>query len=100
MIADVTSSGAGSAPDPNYQVAVRLARAAGIRVLGYADTNYSRRPAWEDRADIRHYPEWSGINNIFLDQASSDVSKLPYYIALSSDVHDRTAASLAERIQG
>ncbi len=94
MIADVTSSGAGSAPDPNYQVAVRLARAAGIRVLGYADTNYSRRPAWEVRADIRHYQEWYGIINIFLDQVSSDDSKLPYYSALASYVHGRTPGSM------
>ena len=92
MILDITSSGAGGRPDRNYQAAVRRAEAAGITVLGYASTDYARRPAASVRADIRHYKSWYDVSDIFLDEVSSDSGELSYYRGLAGYVHRRPGA--------
>ena len=86
MIMDVTSSGAGPAPDRNYQAVTRRARAAGIMLAGYADTDYGRRPIAAVEADIRHYKSWYGVSDIFLDRVSSSPSALAYYRKLSAGI--------------
>ena len=55
MILDVTSSGAGSSPDRNYQAAVKRAQRAGITIMGYSRRDYTRRPAAAVEADVSHY---------------------------------------------
>jgi hypothetical protein len=87
MILDITSSGAGSSPDRNYQATVKRAQAAGIKILGYSNTDYTRRPAAAVQADVRHYRSWYGVTGIFLDEVSSDRSGLPYYRRLAGYVH-------------
>ncbi len=93
MILDVTSSGAGSRPDRRYQATVGRAEAAGITILGYANTDYARRPAAAVQADIRHYESWYHVRDIFLDQVSSDRGSLAYYRRLGDYVH-RSAGSM------
>ena len=87
MILDVTSSGAGSSPDRNYQETVKRAQAAGIKVLGYSNTDYTRRPAAAIDLDVRHYRSWYGVTDIFLDEVSSDRDAVPYYRQLASYIH-------------
>jgi hypothetical protein len=94
MIMDVTSTGAGSAPDQSYQAAVRRARASGIAVLGYAATDYARRPAAAVEADVRHYLAWYQVRGIFLDQAASGGSELAYYQRLTSYIRDGDPGAL------
>lgn len=94
MILDVTSSGAGSSPDRNYQAAVRRARAAGIRIMGYSNTNYTRRPATAVEADVQHYKAWYGVTGIFLDEVSSDGGGVPYYRRLASYIHGVNPGSM------
>jgi hypothetical protein len=94
MIVDITSSGAGSAPDPNYQAAAQQAQAAGIKVLGYAATDYARRPAAAVEADIRNYRAWYHVTDIFLDEAATGSSKIPYYRRLTDYIKDAAPASL------
>jgi hypothetical protein len=83
MILDITSTGAGSAPNQAYQQAVGRAQAAGITVLGYASTDYARRPAAAFEADIRHYRAWYHVTGFFLDQAATGSSRIPYYRRLT-----------------
>jgi Spherulation-specific family 4 len=83
MILDITSSGAGSAPDRAYAQAVLRARAAGIQVLGYASTDYGRRPATAVEAEVRHYRAWYHVSGMFLDQAAAGTGKLAYYRRLT-----------------
>ena len=83
MILDITSSGAGSAPDRAYAAAVARAQAAGIKVLGYTSTGYARRPAGAVEADIRHYRAWYHVNGIFLDQAAAGGGEFSYYQKLT-----------------
>jgi Spherulation-specific family 4 len=87
MILDITSSGAGGSPDRNYQATVKRAQAAGIKVLGYSNTDYTRRPAASVETDVRHYRSWYDVTGIFLDEVSSDRAGLPYYRQLAGYVH-------------
>jgi hypothetical protein len=94
MIFDITSSGAGSAPDRNYQTAVRRARAAGITLAGYANTSYAQRPAAAVETDVLHYKSWYGVTDIFLDEVSSGIGGLSYYRQLSDYIHGTNPGSL------
>ncbi|HEY6786527.1 MAG TPA: spherulation-specific family 4 protein [Trebonia sp.] len=94
MIMDMTSSGAGTAPDRNYQAVARRARAAGITLAGYSDTDYGRRPAAAVEADVLHYKSWYGVSDIFLDRASSSAGDLAYYRELSAYIHRAIPGSL------
>jgi hypothetical protein len=84
MILDITSTGAGSAPEPGFLAVVKRAQAAGIRVLGYASTDYGQRPAAAVEADVRHYRAWYGVTDTFLDVAATGAAQLGYYRALVS----------------
>ena len=93
MIMDMTSSGAGTAPDQNYQAVARRARAAGITLAGYSDTDYGRRPAAAVEADARHYRSWYGVSDIFLDRVSGTTGDLAYYRQLSAYIHEAIPGS-------
>ena len=94
MLIDITSSGAGDSPDPNYQATVRRARAAGITLAGYSATDYGRRPAAAVETDVRHYKSWYGVTDIFLDEVSGNDSGLAYYQQLSDYIHNTNPGSL------
>ena len=83
MILDITTSGAGSAPEPAFQTAVKKAQAAGVTVLGYANTSFGARPATAVEQDVRHYKAWYGVTSILLDQAATGAGKLGYYRRLA-----------------
>src|SRR5260370_41475032 len=55
IILDITSTGAGSAPEPGFLAVVKQAQAAGTRSLGYATTDYGHRPAAAAERDVRNY---------------------------------------------
>jgi hypothetical protein len=80
------SNGPGAEATPGYRAAVRTARRAGARVLGYVHTTYGARPAADVAADIDRYRSWYGVDGIFLDEASPDVAHVGYYAALARDV--------------
>jgi hypothetical protein len=82
-----TGVGAGNAPDPAFQAAVRHAQAAGTAVLGYSSTNSGLRPIAQIEADVRNYKAWYGVTDIFLDSVNGIASELPYYEQLASYIH-------------
>lgn len=94
MIMDITSSGAGSSPDRNYQTAIKRAQAAGIRILGYSDTNYTHRPATAVETDVENYKSWYGVTNIFLDGVSSSSNRIAYYRHLADYIHGVNPGSM------
>lgn len=94
MILDITSSGAGSSPDRNYQAAVKRAQAAGIRIIGYSNTSYTQRPATAVETDVRDYKAWYGVTDIFLDEVSSDSTSIPYYRQLTDYIHSANPGSM------
>ena len=93
MILDVTSSGAGSAPNRNYQAAVKRAQGAGITIMGYSSTDYTRRPAAAVEADVTRYRSWYHVSDIFLDEVSSDGGAAAYYQRLASYIHNANPGS-------
>jgi hypothetical protein len=78
------ASGPGERPDPAFaEVADRLRR-AGVRVLGYTDTAYARRPQADVVRDLTRYRDWYDTNGAFLDQVPSGERDLPHYQALAA----------------
>jgi hypothetical protein len=78
------ASGPGERPDPAFaEVAARL-RAMNTRVLGYADTDYGRRPHADVVRDLARHRDWYGTDGVFLDQAAAGREEFPYYQRLAT----------------
>ncbi|MFJ3902101.1 spherulation-specific family 4 protein [Streptomyces sp. NPDC090025] len=77
------ASGAGHAADPAFTAVAARLRAAGTRVLGYADTDYGRRPHAEVVADLVRHRDWYGADGAFLDQVPTAPEALPHYRRLT-----------------
>lgn len=85
------ASGPGDAPDEAFaEVAARL-RAAGVRVLGYADTDYARRPPADVARDLARHRDWYGTDGAFLDQVTSGPEGFAYYRRLATAVRGTLA---------
>ena len=77
------ASGPGDAPDPAFGPVLARLREAGVRLIGYADTNYGQRP-WRDAlADIRRYLDWYQVAGVMFDRVSADLSDLRRYALLA-----------------
>ncbi|WP_328507414.1 spherulation-specific family 4 protein [Streptomyces sp. NBC_00391] len=73
-------------PDPAFiQVAGRL-RAAGVRLRGYTDTGYGRRPVRDVVRELTRYHAWYGTHGMFLDQAAAELGEFDYYRRLAAAV--------------
>jgi hypothetical protein len=83
MILDITTTGAGTVPDPGLQAEARRAEAAKIKVIGYISTDYGQRPAAQVEADVRNYKAWYGVSGIFLDLTAEGPEQLGYYRGLA-----------------
>jgi hypothetical protein len=80
-------SGPGNGPpDENYQAAMRELRDAGVPMLGYVYTRYGERPLPEVLGDIDLYRQHFELAGIFVDEAASAASALPYYRALQQRI--------------
>lgn len=78
------ASGPGERPDPAFaEVAERL-RAADVRVLGYADTDYGRRPMTDVVRELSRHRAWYGTDGAFLDQVASGEAEFTYYRRLAT----------------
>ena len=73
------SSGPGPGRRESCAVLAGRLRRAGIRRIGYVNTDYGTRP----RSDVRHecaaFRDWYDVDGVFLDQVSSDVAGLDAY---------------------
>ncbi|MEV0635763.1 spherulation-specific family 4 protein [Streptomyces sp. NPDC050619] len=77
------ASGPGDRPDRAFaEVAARL-RAAGVRVLGYADTDYGRRPHTQVVRDLARHRHWYGTDGAFLDQVTAGAEDFTHYQRLA-----------------
>jgi hypothetical protein len=74
-------SGPGELLDPAYPAVIERLRDARIRMVGYVDTDYGRRPVQDVVADARTWVLRYGVHGVFLDQASGDLEQLEYYAA-------------------
>ncbi|WNB86348.1 spherulation-specific family 4 protein [Cellulomonas sp. ATA003] len=72
-------NGAGAEPDPSYKAIVDALIAAGVRIIGYVDTDYGRRPIPEIAQEVAAYHRRYGIEGVFMDQVSPGLEKLEHY---------------------
>ena len=81
------ASGPGTEAIPDYTAVVSRAKAAGVQVIGYVNTEHGKRPRPEIEADIdrwvRFYP---AIQGIFFDAQASGVEHVDLYAALHASV--------------
>jgi Spherulation-specific family 4 len=77
------ASGPGDAPDPAFRAAIAPLQAAGVAVVGYADTDYGRRPARAALADLGRYRQWYGVDGVLFDQVSTGPDELRHYARLA-----------------
>ncbi|KPI13141.1 Spherulation-specific family 4 [Actinobacteria bacterium OK074] len=78
------ASGPGGCPDPAFAAVAARLRAADVRVLGYADTDYGRRPTAAVLRDLARYRDWYATDGTFLDQVAAGREDLPYYRRLAT----------------
>jgi len=79
------ASGPGKQVDPNYIAAIKLARDAGVTVIGYVSTSYAKRPLKDVQADVERWKDlYPRVNGIFLDEQASGKESVPYYSALAT----------------
>ncbi|MER7176278.1 spherulation-specific family 4 protein [Streptomyces mesophilus] len=83
------ADGPGDTREPSFAAAARDLRAAGVRLFGYADTDYGRRPRREVIADLERHRDWYGTEGCFLDQAAADASCLRHYRRLARTARAR-----------
>ncbi|WP_351236745.1 spherulation-specific family 4 protein [Streptomyces sp. NPDC002133] len=77
------ASGPGDSADPAFAAVAAELRAAGVRVLGYTDTAYGRRPHADVVRDLLRHRDWYGADGAFLDQAVSGPEGLAHYRRLA-----------------
>lgn len=76
-------SGVGVRRQRDFAEAVRAARGAGSRVIGYVSTAYGKRDQAAVIAEAERYRRWYRVDGIFLDETSHHARDLAYYRALS-----------------
>ncbi|MEV6399729.1 spherulation-specific family 4 protein [Streptomyces sp. NPDC051907] len=87
--------GPGTAPDPAFSAVVRDLRTAGVRVLGYVDTDYGRRAQRAVALDFERHRDWYATDGFFLDQAAPDAAGLRHYRRLARAARAHGGRTLA-----
>ncbi len=80
------ASGPGDRPDPEFAAVAGRLRAADVRVLGYVDTAYGRRPPGDVRRELARHRDWFGTDGVFLDQVAAAEAEFGYYRRLATAV--------------
>ncbi|MER6396904.1 MULTISPECIES: spherulation-specific family 4 protein [unclassified Kitasatospora] len=78
------ADGPGAVPDNVFAEAADELRKAGLPLLGYADTDYGRRPHAAVVDDILTYRQRHGITGVYLDQVATHPGALAHYRRLAT----------------
>lgn len=78
------ADGPGDIPDNVFAEAADELRKAGLPLLGYADTDYGRRPHAAVVDDILTYRQRHGITGVYLDQVATHPGALAHYRRLAT----------------
>jgi Spherulation-specific family 4 len=84
VIANV-ENGPGKTFNPTYLEYIKKAQKAGIDVLGYVFTSYSKRPQATVQAEMLEWYDFYHTDGIFLDEMAVD--NAPYYEAATAYAH-------------
>jgi hypothetical protein len=89
------SSGPGADSDPEYAAAIAKAAGRGIKLLGYVDTGYGRRPAAAVKDDIDTWLGlYSRIGGFFLDRQSPEARHAGYFADIATYARGRLRGAL------
>jgi Spherulation-specific family 4 len=66
-------------PNTDYQQGIKDLHQAGIKIVGYVPSNYSKRDLQAVQADIDLYIKYFQVDGIFIDEAASSMEKANYY---------------------
>jgi hypothetical protein len=80
------NSGVGTSFSQAFLDRTEAAQAAGIKVLGYVDTNYAARASSDVESEIDQYFSWYEVDGIYLDRTSSSCFDASYYGSLRAYV--------------
>lgn len=84
------ASGPGARLDPSYTAVIKLAKDAGVTVIGYVSTRYGKRPEAEVRADLDRWLQfYPTIDGFFFDEQASGKDGVPYYEAIAKYVQSK-----------
>ena len=72
-------NGPGEVLDPTYLPVIEALSAAGIRTVGYVDTDYGRRDPTDVGREVRTYRDRYGLQGVFMDQVSNGLDQLDHY---------------------
>jgi hypothetical protein len=88
-------SGPGNKRDTNYTAVIARGRKAGVTLVGYLGTQYTKRSLADVKADVdrwvRFYPQIQGIH---VDEQSSEAKQTPYYAKLCAYIKRRIPDAL------
>lgn len=85
------ANGPGSSSNPAYVSAVAALQAAGMKVVGYVNTNNGGIAVGTVEAQVNTYISWYNVNGIFLDNASTSSAEFSYYSTLYTYIHGTSA---------
>jgi len=85
-------SGVGAGTDPAYLAVIARLRTAGVRTIGYVDTDYGARSAAAVTAEAIAWRERYGVDGLFLDQVAAGLEHL-------SAFEDEVARLRAEQVR-
>lgn len=81
------ASGPGGSSNPDYVTGISNLQAAGIKVLGYVDSNYGSIAISTVETNMDHWRTWYSVNGIFVDEMNNIAGGESYYSALLSYGH-------------
>ncbi|MET8857021.1 spherulation-specific family 4 protein [Streptomyces sp. NPDC004579] len=88
------ASGPGDRPAPGFAAVAARLRAADVRVLGYVDTAYGRRPLADVRGELARHRDWFATDGVFLDQVAATEGGFGYYRRLATEVRGPDGGTL------
>jgi hypothetical protein len=81
------NSGVDTKHEWRYDASLAKARAAGKKIIGYIQTDYSERPVSEILLEMDRYREWYGVTSFFLDEADTSADAVAHYKEMTDYVH-------------
>jgi hypothetical protein len=89
------ATGPGEQADPNYREVIERAVGTGLKVIGYVNTDYGRRPRAKAEADVRRWVTlYKKIQGIFFDLQPSSGKQVRYYLELRKVVQEQIPEGL------
>jgi Spherulation-specific family 4 len=79
-------------PNTDYQQGIKDLHQAGIKIVGYVPSNYSKRNIQAVKSDIDLYTTHFKIDGVFIDEAASSIEKANYYHQLYQYIKSKSTS--------